>query len=61
LAASTSALQSAPHGAPLLQPFPPPNPPPSLAQPMLHSGPITRDGVHEALQRLFKVMLWGWN
>ncbi|CAK9206589.1 unnamed protein product [Sphagnum troendelagicum] len=54
LAASTSALQSTPHGAPLLQPFPPPNPPPSLAQPMLHSGPITRDGVHEALQRLFK-------
>ncbi|CAM6046851.1 unnamed protein product [Sphagnum compactum] len=54
LPTSTSQLQSAPHGAPLLQPFPPPNPPPSLATPMLHSGPITREGVHEALNRLLK-------
>ncbi|KAH9564497.1 hypothetical protein CY35_04G028000 [Sphagnum magellanicum] len=54
LPTSTSQLQSAPHGAPLLQPFPPPNPPPSLATPMLHNGPITREGVHEALNRLLK-------
>ncbi|CAM6018345.1 unnamed protein product [Sphagnum balticum] len=54
LATSTPPLQSAPHGAPLLQPFPPPNPPLSLAAPMLHSGPITREGVHDALYRLLK-------
>jgi mRNA-decapping enzyme 1B len=56
LPTSTSQLQSAPHGAPLVQPFPPPNPPPSLATPMLHNGPITREGVHEALNRLLKVI-----
>ncbi len=58
LATSTPPLQSAPHGAPLLQPFPPPNPPLSLAAPMLHSGPITREGVQDALYRLLKVKLY---
>jgi mRNA-decapping enzyme 1B len=42
------------HGAPLLQPFPPPNPPLSLAPALQHSGPITKDGVREALSRLVK-------
>jgi len=52
LVPSTTSMQ--PSHAPLLQPFPPPNPPLSLAPAMQHSGPITRDGVREALIRLAK-------
>lgn len=51
----SSASMQPSHGAPLLQPFPPPNPPPSLAPALQYSGPITKDGVREALNRLVKV------
>lgn len=50
----SSASMQPSHGAPLLQPFPPPNPPPSLAPALQYSGPITKDGVREALNRLVK-------
>jgi hypothetical protein len=54
LVPSTTSMPPS-HGAPLLQPFPPPNPPLSLAPAMQHSGPITKDGVRDALSRLVKV------
>lgn len=54
LVPSTTSMQPS-HGAPLLQPFPPPNPPLSLAPAMQHSGPITKEGVRDALSRLVKV------
>lgn len=53
LVPSTTSMPPS-HGAPLLQPFPPPNPPLSLAPAMQHSGPITKDGVRDALSRLVK-------
>ncbi|BBN00008.1 mRNA-decapping enzyme 1B [Marchantia polymorpha subsp. ruderalis] len=51
----TSISMQPSHGAPLLQPFPPPAPPPSLAPASIpHGLSITRDGVRDALFRLFQ-------